>query len=122
MFMNHQNIDITKFEEKVVEKEARAANIIFDTSKPVWTQSFLHKNRLEDATKLFNFGLPKNHLYYDVVVDAKTFPSYYVDYPHNTKIISFHLLASDVINIVGREIYAVPDYVSDVSGFLVGLM
>ena len=58
MFMNHQSIDVTTFDKEVIDKEARAVNIMFDTSKPVWTQGFLHENRLEDATKLLNFGLP----------------------------------------------------------------
>ena len=95
MFLNHQSIDVTTFDKEVINKEARAVNIQFDTVKPVWTQGFLHEKRLEDAAKLFNFGLPKEYLYYDVRTDANTFPSYFVDYPHNTKVISYHLLLRD---------------------------
>ena len=77
---------------------------------------------LEDASKLFNFGVPKEHQYYGVTADLRTLPSMYLDYPHKTKIISYHILVSDEVNILSREIYAVPDYISDVGGAIFGMM
>ena len=121
MLMNHQTIDVTTFENEAVDKEARASNIQFDTSKPLWTRGFLFEDRLEDASELFNFGMPKEHLFYDVKNDGLLNPSMYLDYPHHTKIISYQLYASDVMNVVGREIYAIPDFMSDISGFFIGL-
>ena len=46
----------------------------------------------------------------------------FVNYPHHTKMISYHLYASDTINVIGREIYGIPDFMSDCTGFFIGLM
>ena len=65
--------------------------------------------------------MPEEYLYYDVKNEGTLNPSMYVNYPIDTKIISYQLYASDVMNVVGREIYAVPDFMSDVMGFFLGL-
>ena len=56
--MNHQTVDVTTFEENAVDKETKAVNIQFDTVKPVWTRGQISEDRLDDASKLFNFGMP----------------------------------------------------------------
>ena len=66
--------------------------------------------------------MPKEYIYYDVRTEIETRPSLYTDYPNNTKFISYHIYASDVMNVVGREIYSVPDYMSDVGGLFFGLL
>jgi len=116
MWMNQEKIDIKKFDDKSIVRKSETQNVQFDNTKATWFSGFYEENMLEDETEYLNIGIPTERKYNYIDIKGIAQPSYYNDYPYNTKVISFHLFANSEMKILGRETYSVLEFLGDMGG------